>query len=142
MIINIETEVERATNEVRRHNQNLLAYIAAIPTLAPVLNAGTFDYCYVYPESNQVICRVRTRAEFAPIRALRHGKWEKQINEEDGVPLMRYDGIADCGTRFTCYVCELPPSCRIEETKVEVEAHTKIERKVVCTEARELAEVQ
>lgn len=142
MNINIEEETEKANKSVEKALASLRGYIAALPSLAAALNATELQYCYLYPEENKIICRARTRADFAPIRALRHGLWEKNVSEDDGILTMRYWGYTDMGTEVVCFVCELPPSCRIEETKVEVEAHTRIERKVICTETRELATAQ
>ncbi len=139
MKIDIEEMTKSANDEIASYAENLKAHTAALPIIAAAIESIAFDYCYFYPNTNSIICRVRTRNDFAPIRALRHGVWTKEVREDEGVMTTRYQGRIDAGTQITCYVCELPPSCRIEETPVRVEAHTRIDRKVICTEARELA---
>lgn len=132
LLLDIEQETRNATAEVERYTGNLRAYIAALPFLASVLPSIEFDWIYTYPNENKIICRVQKRADFAPLRTLRRGVWKKRIGEEDGSTVVQYSGQLDCGTLVLCYVCELPPSCRIEETPVEVPAHTRIDRKVIC----------
>jgi hypothetical protein len=92
----------------------------------------------LYPEG-QIICCVKTRADFAPIRALHAGKWSKGITKENEA---RYSAVVD-GVPISVVVSELPPSCKIIEDVVEVPAspaRQEIVRRVVCNDATSLRE--
>ena len=87
-------------------------------------------YVYFYPEQAQIIAALKTRAEFANIRALHKGKWERDVKASGITYTAHINGI-----RVFVEVCEFPPTCKIVEETVHIEAHDEIKRTVVCSAA-------
>lgn len=85
-------------------------------------------FVYFYPNDAKIIAQVKTRAEFAPIRAIHKGKWAKGIDSEKATYRASVNDI-----EVIVHVSEFPPSCRIVEETVHIEAHDEIKRTVVCS---------
>jgi hypothetical protein len=137
MKIDIEKESNRALDEINSKVAALKAYIAALPTLAAAFEkVSHFDQIHLYPERNGVICRVHSREDWKHIRALRRGVWEREVMDRDWFSnagtVVFYRATADCGTTISCFVSELPPTCRIVREEKHVEAHTEVVERVVC----------
>lgn len=108
---------------------------AAFPRIMEIERTINAHYFYYYPEQAKIIARVPARTDFAPLRALHTGKWDKDINDDEGVTTACYRAYSDDGVEMVVRVCELPPSCKIVREEIEVparEAHTKIVEKVIC----------
>ncbi len=85
--------------------------------------------------SAQIIACVPTREDFAPLRALKTGKWDKEIRNDEGVTVAEYLCTSDDGICVCVRVRELPPSCRIVRAEIELPAQparTKIVERVNC----------
>ena len=103
-----------------------------LPALKEVFDKiDGLNFVFFYADG-KVICGVKTRNDFAPIRALHKGVWKKRVESPD---LVEYKAEID-GITFYVKVSELPPSCHIVEEIVDVpavEAHKAVSRRVVCT---------
>lgn len=69
----------------------------------------------------------------AVLAALHAGRWEKSVCKNDSARL-DYTAHID-GIEVTIHMAEPPASCRIETEVIEVPAHQKIVRTLVCTES-------
>lgn len=113
------TTLESIQTDIAKAKVDIATSEREFPKLIDVFNniPGKVFYAYFYPHDAKIIAHVDTRAAFAPIRALRHGKWEKTITRDNGEGCARYEGVSDGGVKLHIYVRELPPSCRIVETQ-------------------------
>lgn len=125
---------------IRAETVKMEAMIAILPRLAKAMAnipAENVRYCYCCALA-QVIVNVKTRDDFAHIRALYAGVWKKCIREEaEGEVAVDYTALVS-GVLIVANVSELPPSCKIVEEEVPecvVPAHIK--RRVVCNEGVE-----
>lgn len=115
--------------------------------IAPLVEGLRCNFFYIYPESNQIIASFKTREEFAKIRHLVKGVWEKEVRVYSE-PVARYKAVAECGILLIVEVNELPPSCRIVEEVVAVPAvlaqpiTQMIVRKVVCRDSSKVTSEQ
>jgi len=108
--------------------------------IAPLVEGLECNFFYIYPESNQIIASVKTREQFAKIRPLVKGVWEKEVRVYSE-PVVRYKALAECGILLIIEVDELPPSCKLVEEVVAVPAVSAqpatqmIVRKVICKDS-------
>jgi hypothetical protein len=108
--------------------------------ISPLVEGMNCNFFYIYPESNQIIASFKTREEFAKIRPLVKGVWEKEVRVYSE-PVVRYKAVAECGILLIIEVNELPPSCKMVEEVVVVPAvlakpvTQMIVRKVVCRDS-------
>ena len=116
--------------------------------IAPIVEGLKCNFFYIYPESNQIIASFKTRKEFAKIRHLVKGVWEKEVRVYSEEPVARYKAVAECGILLIAEVNELPPSCKLVEEVVAVPAvlaqpiTQMIVRKVVCRDSSKVTSDQ
>lgn len=130
-----ESILETELLECDRIAKNTALLRMRLPLLVPVLNVPSLRYLYFYPADCKIIMGIRERQDFTGIRALHKGVWEKDaptFDEEDAGTL-RYQATVD-GVLIDCRVNGLPPTCHVEEERVEVPACVKIIRRVVCND--------
>lgn len=118
-------DLEGSLQKIELTKRRLDHMAKVLPTIAPAFDACT--WAHAYEDGIQIICEVKTREGFAPIRALHKGVWDKSIEPGKATYRAEVQGIW-----IICNVSELPPSCKIEEQEVYVPAHKEIRRKVVC----------
>jgi hypothetical protein len=135
-IANIKKKVEQFDLDFDKH-------------IAPLVDGLKCSFFYIYPESNQIIASFKTREEFAKIRHLVKGVWEKEVRAElYSEPVVRYKAVAECGILLIVEVNELPPSCKLVEEVVAVPAVSAqpatqmIVRKVVCRDSSKVTSDQ
>ena len=107
-----------------------------LPPLMKALNLIPTTFCYYYPLTASIILSVKTRADFAPVRALHKGVWEKmppRFDDNDQIEV-RYNAVIN-GVNVTAYVAELPPSCVLIREEVVVPEHTETRQRITCPEA-------
>ena len=137
---------DQVTKEIVRYRESLTLFESELDSLQELFESvPDLLYAYFYPHEAKIIAAVRTRAAFAPIRALHTGKWDKAVSHMDEG--FRYSAISDKGINLIIYVSELPPSCKIIEEQVPVpacEAGFKTVRRIVCpaTKKEEVADSQ
>lgn len=123
---------------------NSAKFREAIPALHPILTSlQSLRFCYFYPSQSLIILGIRTREDLAVVRSLHKGVWGKTPYEDEdvGETCFQYHATVD-GVEIDCRVSELPPSCHVEEGRIDVPAHVKIIQRVVCNEpSREHAEL-
>jgi len=128
---------------IAKHYTALSAFSAGYPEVLEALEQipkECITLCYFYPSepSHHLIINLTTREAFAPLRALRP-RWEKSyaVYGERGVVTYRCDTPEEFS--IVCEVGELPPSCQLVETIIEVpatEARTEVRRKIKCNEPK------
>jgi hypothetical protein len=141
-----QKQIEKAKASVAKFELDFNAHIV------PILGGLVANYLYIYPEESQILASVATREEFAKLRHLVTGIWQKEVRVYSE-PVATYRATADCGIRLVVEVNELPPSCKVVEEVENVPAikaqpaTQKIVRRIVCKdsskvtkeEAKELA---
>ena len=142
-----QKQIEKSKASVAKFELEFNAHIAPI-----ILGGLVANYLYIYPEESQILASVATREEFAKLRHLVTGVWQKEVRVYSE-PVATYRATADCGIRLVVEVNELPPSCKVVEEVEDVPAvkaqpaTQKIVRRIVCKdsskvtkeEAKELA---
>ncbi len=137
----LETEIAKCNKAIAKAEH----FKTQLPVFVPVIESlETLRMCHYYPEQAMIIMGVQTREDWAKVRALHVGKWDKITSaSENAGDVLRYQANIN-GVDFNCYVNEAPPSCKIEVTYREVPAHRMEIRKLVCndpTKDEALAEV-
>ena len=141
-----QKQIEKAKASVAKFELEFNAHIV------PILGGLVANYLYIYPVENQILASVATREEFAKLRHLVTGVWQKEVRVYSE-PVATYRATADCGIRLVVEVGEMPPSCKVIEVVEDVPAikaqpaTQKIVRRIVCKdsskvtkeEAKELA---
>lgn len=95
----------KKTIEIMQHFQEVL------PKIAAAFSGAYWAHCY---EDGKIIAEFKTRADFAPVRALHVGKWTKDVGGEGA----RYQATVN-GILIIAKVSEFPPSCKlVEKTRI------------------------
>lgn len=136
MKINKETLLKSIDEEIEKLQGKVAISRQGLPALVDFFHDREVHFCYFYPEYAKVICSVATRADFAPIRALHTGVWDKEVETDH----CTYRAKLASGIELVCEVRELPPSCKVIEKQVLVPAmpeHTITRRHVECPKTKE-----
>lgn len=130
------TRMQASLDVFEREYLGVLAVLKTIP-------ADCITLCYFYPgeSSHNLIIYVTTREAFAPLRAL-HPRWEKSYDVYGEKAVVTYRAEGEGKLSIVCEVGELPPSCTIVETIVNLPAtpalpaRTVMKRKIKCLELK------
>lgn len=129
----ILSDIARSAGELR---QKLDLAERELPSLAEFFAEREMHFCYFYPKYTKIICGVATREDFAPIRALHVGVWDKDVQTS----VCTYRCTLASGIILVCEVSELPPSCKLVEETFVVPAmpeHTVTKVRVICPKTKE-----
>lgn len=138
-----QKQIEEAKASVAKFELDFNAHIV------PILGGLVANYLYIYPEESHLLASVATREEFAKLRHLVTGIWQKEVRVYSySEPVATYRATADCGIRLVIEVNELPPSCKVVEEVEDVPAikaqpaTQKIVRKVICKDSSKVTKEQ
>jgi hypothetical protein len=110
----------------REELRQAIATLDKIEAIMEPLPADMIDHCDPSGGYLQLSNLDREQVKVALSR-IHPGRWEK---EQNGTTI-NYRGIVN-GIRVLIFAAQPPEACRIEERIVDVPAHTKIERVLVC----------
>lgn len=105
-----------------------------IPTLVRFFHTlPSLRFCYFYHADAKIICGIETREDWAKVRALHIGKWDKTdaTDYQEEKANLEYSAFVD-GIHINVRVNELPPSCRVVEEIKDVPASRITIRRLVC----------